>query len=319
MGRDGASQGAGGLVRYSQSWLVNHQEVAKISLNRLLAEPLASLMTWLVIAIALALPAGLYVSLQNIEVVTGQWQGNARISLYLQDSTSNDEGRALAKTLEQKPEIKQVEIITQEQALDEFIALSGYGDIVDSLDSNPLPVVLLVQPAEQDNTNTIKALLTELQKQPQVAQAQLDLAWLERLHQLMRLGERIAFALGFLLICGVLLIVGNTIRLNIENRRDEIIIVKLVGGTNAFVRRPFLYAGLWYGVGGGIIAWIIVTITLWFLSGPVGRLAGLYQSSFSLAGLGLLDGLLLLLLAGSAGLGGAWIAVARHLGSIEPR
>jgi cell division transport system permease protein len=319
MSRDGASQGTGGLVRNSQSWLVNHQGVAKTSLNRLLAEPLASLMTWLVIAIALALPAALYVSLQNIEAVTGQWQGNARISLYLQNSTSNDEGYALAKTLEKRPEIQGVEVITQEQALQEFIALSGYGDIVNSLDSNPLPVVLLVQPSLESNTETIKSLLSELQQQPQVAQAQLDLAWLERLHQLMRLGERIAFAIGFLLICGVLLIVGNTIRLNIENRRDEIVIVKLVGGTNAFVRRPFLYAGLWYGLGGGIIAWIIVVITLWFLSGPVGRLAGLYESSFSLVGLGLLDGLLLLLLAGAAGLGGAWIAVARHLGSIEPR
>ena len=246
MSRDGASQGTGGLVRNSQSWLVNHQGVAKTSLNRLLAEPLASLMTWLVIAIALALPAALYVSLQNIEAVTGQWQGNARISLYLQNSTSNDEGYALAKTLEKRPEIQGVEVITQEQALQEFIALSGYGDIVNSLDSNPLPVVLLVQPSLESNTETIKSLLSELQQQPQVAQAQLDLAWLERLHQLMRLGERIAFAIGFLLICGVLLIVGNTIRLNIENRRDEIVIVKLVGGTNAFVRRPLVWLGGWH-------------------------------------------------------------------------
>ena len=136
---------------------------------------------------------------------------------------------------------------------------------------------------------------------------------------MMALGQRMTLALAALLSLGVLLVIGNTIRLSIESRRDEIVIVKLVGATNAFVRRPFLYTGLWYGLGGGLVSWLIITFTVIWLSGPVANLAGLYQSQFELLGLGFGQTLLLWLAGGSLGLGGAWLAVSRHLGQIEPR
>ena len=117
----------------------------------------------------------------------------------------------------------------------------------------------------------------------------------------------------------MLLVIGNTIRMAIENRRDEIVVVKLVGATDAYVRRPFLYTGLWYGVGGGIVAAILLVVGFWWLSAPVTQLADLYQSSFRLQGLGFIESLQLILIAGFTGLVGAWIAVARHLYQIQPR
>jgi cell division transport system permease protein len=139
------------------------------------------------------------------------------------------------------------------------------------------------------------------------------------MQQLLALAERLVLALGLLLVLGVLLVVGNTIRLAIENRRDEIVVVKLVGGTNAFVRRPFLYTGIWYGVGGGLLAWILLMLAIGWLSGPVGQLATLYQSDFYLQGLGFSGSLAMLLLAALVGWIGAWLAVARHLGQINPQ
>jgi len=147
---------------------------------------------------------------------------------------------------------------------------------------------------------------------------QLDLIWVKRLFQFMELGQRLVWALAALLGLAVLLIIGNTIRLAIENRRDEIRVVKLVGGTDAFVRRPFLYTGIWFGLGGGIIAWILLNIGLFWLSGPVEQLINLYGSEFSLKGLSFSDSLLLILDGVILGWLGAWLAVARHLSSIEP-
>jgi cell division transport system permease protein len=145
------------------------------------------------------------------------------------------------------------------------------------------------------------------------------MAWVQRLGSIMALGKRIVLALGALLIVGVVLILGNTIRLAIENRRDEIVIIKLVGGSNAFVRRPFLYTGLWYGVGGGLIAALLVSAFLWFMGAPAQSLAQLYQSGFEIKDLGVMGALNLVVLGGFLGLTGAWLAVSRHLSDIEPR
>ena len=163
------------------------------------------------------------------------------------------------------------------------------------------------------------ALRAELAGYPDVAQAVLDMEWLQRLNSLMELSRRLVLAVGGLLVVGVVLILGNTIRLAIESRREEIVIVKLVGGSNAFVRRPFLYTGLWYGVGGGLFAALLVAASLWLLRQPISELATLYQSEFRLRGLGVMGGLNLIILGGLLGLAGSWLAVARHLVEIQPR
>jgi cell division transport system permease protein len=316
----GASQSrTSGRDRFN-SYLSHHRLVARDSFLRLLSTPVPSLMTWLVIGIAMALPGALYVGLSNVESVSRGWDGAAQISLYVHKVVSEQDGRRLARKLEQREDVAAIEYISRDQALEEFQQLSGYGEVLEHLNDNPLPAVIVVRPVEVDiSAEATEKLFVELKALPQIDQAVLDLEWVQRLYSMMALGKRLVVALAVLLALGVLLVVGNTIRLAIESRRDEIVIVKLVGGTNAFVRRPFLYTGLWYGLGGGILAWLIVGFGLFWLSSPVAELAGLYQSQFELHGLGIGDSLMLWLSGGLLGLLGAWLAVSRHLGAIEPR
>ncbi len=316
----GASQSRTSIGDRMHSYLAHHRQVALESLQRLTGNWVSSLMTWLVIGIALALPTGLFVGLNNLESVSRGWDGAAQISLFINKGVAEQDSRALAEELRQREDIAEIEYISRSRALEEFQALSGYGEVLDALDSNPLPAVIVVRPVERDRAAEItERLYRELGDLAQVDQATLDLEWVQRLYSIMELGRRMTIALALLLSLGVLLVIGNTIRLAIESRREEIVIVKLVGATNAFVRRPFLYTGLWYGLGGGLVAWVIITLGLLWLSGPVAELAGLYQSQYRLQGMGLGTSLGVLCGGGLLGLGGAWLAVSRHLGEIEPR
>ena len=276
-------------------------------------------MTWLVIGIALALPVGLNVALDNVSQVSGQWESPAQISLFLQDGVTSDRAQDFGSELAARGDVADARFISREEALEEFRNLSGFADVLANLQENPLPNLILVTPLPNLDEPAVLLLRTELQGNTEVAEAVLDMEWLQRLNTLMELSRRIVLAVGGMLVIGVLLILGNTIRLAIESRRDEIVIVKLVGGSNGFVRRPFLYTGLWYGVGGGALAAILVSAALWFLEEPIGQLALLYESAFHLRGLGVMGAFNLIILGGLLGLAGAWLAVARHLVHIEPR
>lgn len=300
-------------------WLMRHLQVALASLGRLIRTPLSSLMTTLVIGIALALPAGLYLLLGNVQTLSGNWDGAASISLFLKQETSDKQARQLASRLQNDPAINQVKLISRTEALEEFRQLSGFAGVLDSLDENPLPSLLIVEPtAQHAEPVPAEALLARLRQNSEVEFAQLDLQWVRRFHAITRIAQRGVIILASLLGLSVLLIVGNTIRLEIQNRHAEIEITKLIGGTNAFIRRPFLYNGAWYGLFGGISAWLMVTVSLLLLDNPIEQLAGLYQSGFQLSGIGFST--LLMLLGGSTllGLAGSWIAVGRHLNEIEP-
>lgn len=300
-------------------WVMRHLQVALASLGRLIRTPLSSLMTTLVIGIALALPAGLYLLLGNVQTLSGNWDGAASISLFLKQETSDKQARQLASRLQNDPAINQVKLISRTEALEEFRQLSGFAGVLDSLDENPLPSLLIVEPtAQHAEPVPAEALLARLRQNSEVEFAQLDLQWVRRFHAITRIAQRGVIILASLLGLSVLLIVGNTIRLEIQNRHAEIEITKLIGGTNAFIRRPFLYNGAWYGLFGGIFAWLMVTVSLLLLDNPVEQLAGLYQSGFQLSGIGFST--LLMLLGGSTllGLTGSWIAVGRHLHEIEP-
>ena len=316
---NGASQSKTSLGDRLYSWQQHHKMSAGESLLRLLRSPFASLMTWLVIGIALALPVGLGVALENARQVSVGWDSPAQISLFLRSEVSVDAAERLRVRLQGRPDVAAAQLIPREQALDEFRQLSGFGDVLRYLDENPLPNLVLVTPGPVPAGEPMVALQEALQQEPEVERALLDMEWVQRLNALMSLSQRAVYALGLIFALGVLLVVGNTIRLAIENRRDEIVVVKLVGGSNAFVRRPFLYTGLWFGLGGALIAWLVVTVSLWWLSGPLATLAMLYQSELVLAGLGVQGGLRLLALGGGLGLLGAWTAVSRHLVAIEPR
>jgi len=308
------------LVTWQQrfeSWREHHRDVAVDSLHRLRVTPLPTLMTLLVIAIALALPGGLFVLLKNAQSVSDGWEGSAQVSLFLTAKTSDDQGRALAAELARRADVKRTDFVSRAQALAEFREQSGLGNILEELGENPLPAVIVVYPAEA-RLERAEKLRDDLAKLGQVDIAQLDAQWVQRLYALLELGGRLVVALAIGLALAVLLVIVNTIRLGIENRRDEIVIVKLVGGTDAYVRRPFLYTGLWYGLGGSVIALILIQILLLWLDGPVQVVADLYRSRFELEGLGF--GAACLMLFGSilTGLLGAALSVRQHLRVIEP-
>jgi len=303
---------------FAPVYLVRHAQVLIASLGRLYRNPMSTLMTAAVIGIALALPATLLVALNNLQRLSGGWNGAASISVFLKQTVSDGQAADLASRVGAWAGVGSVRTITRDQALAEFRRLSGFGKALDALDSNPLPAVLVVKPARQNDPAAVQALLLKLRQLPQTSMAQLDLQWVKRLAAIMAIGRRGVLVVAALLGLAVLLVVGNTIRLDIQNRRREIEVAKLIGATDAFIRRPFLYSGAWYGLFGGVAAWLLVSMALWATGGPVQQLALLYQSQFRLIAAD--AGTVLTLLVGGALLGllGSWLAVGRHLAAIEP-
>jgi cell division transport system permease protein len=292
---------------------------ALASLGRLQRSPLPTLMTVAVIGIALALPGALYVVTHNLERLSGNWEQTAAISLFLRVGVGRQQAADLARRLGERSDVDEALVIAPDQALEDLRAESAFAEAVEQLEENPLPFVITLRPAE---TNVDAAALEQLQAEltalSETDFARLDTQWLRRFQGIVRLAEHGALLLAALLSLGVLLIIGNTIRLEIENRRNEIEIMELVGATHGFIRRPFLYTGAWYGFLGGLTAWILISLALSLLQGPVSRLAQLYQASFSISGLN--SGALAVLIGGSVLLGllGSSVSVSRHLRAVDP-
>lgn len=275
-------------------------------------------MTWLVIGIALGLPAILLVVLQNVAEISGDWGGKPRMSLYLKVEVSVRSARDFADDIERRDDVEMALFISSDDALREFQNRSGFGEVLSTLDRNPLPHVIEVIPESPDPME-LSSLVLVWEEHELVDRVSVDLKWLERLFALLVFAERLVTALACVLALGVMLVMGNTIRLAIENRRQEIEVIKLVGGTDAFVRRPFLYLGFWYGLGGAIVALVLMYLSLLLLSAPVEQLAQSYRDDFALHGPGFPGALLLLAIGALLGTLGAILAVSRHLADIEPR
>lgn len=310
-----ARRGVG--TRY-RAWVRHHRASAADSLLKILDHPVSSVLTWLVVGIAMALPVSLMLALDNLRGLEGSVADEASVSVFLATEVDTQVARSLAQALSERADVAGVVFHSRDRALEEFREQSGFADVIDGLEENPLPHLLLVTPRDRDSVAASDDLAASLSGLPQVAEVVVDSAWLRRLQGLLAVGERIVLTLGLLLCLGVVLILGNTIRLAIENRREEILVTRLVGGSNAFVRRPFLYTGLWYGVGGGVAAAALTTLGLWSLGGPVSTLAAAYNAEWRLSGLGLVGSCQLVLAGGVLGLAGAWVAVSRHLRGIEP-
>ncbi len=302
------------------SYGISHARTLLSSLGRLYQHKLASIMTIAVIAIALALPTGFYVLLKNAGQLSGNWDSPAKISAYLHDNITSKGMAQIANKLKQDTRIENVESINADEALAEFKLLSGFGEALDALNENPLPSVIVVTPIiDPAKPEAVESLRQELANIEGVEQAKLDMQWVQRLFAIMRIVERALIVIAVLLALAVILTIGNTIRLDIQSRRAEIVVQKLIGATNAFIRRPFLYTGLWYGLLGGIAASLLISISLQLLKEPVKQLAGLYSSQFTLSSLNFSSALLFILLAIALGLLGSWLAVSKHLKEIEPK
>jgi len=305
-------------LRLPAAWLSRHVQEALTSLGRLLRYPLQTAMTVAVIAISLTLPAGLHLLTRNLTALSASWDQTATISLFLKKDTAIAQAQTLAEELRAHPKLSRITLIGPDEALAELGNYDGFSEAIAQLGENPLPAVLALQPKPDVwAPEALERLAGELAALPQTDFVRLDTQWVRRFQAIVSLVQRGVMLLSGLLALAVLLVIGNTIRLEIENRRSEVEIMALVGATPAFIRRPFLYTGCWYGLLGGIGAWILTASALVLGQGPVSRLAVLYYTQFPLSGLGPISSLAILGSGLCLGLIGSWISVGRHLSTTE--
>ncbi|MEO7774906.1 MAG: permease-like cell division protein FtsX [Steroidobacteraceae bacterium] len=301
-------------------WIMRHVQALLFALGRLARAPFATLFTLLVIALALTIPTALQLLVNNATRAAGDLAGAVDLSVYFKKETALDKVEQLARSVRERNGVATAEVVSADAALEEFRKYSGFGAALESLQDNPLPHVLHVRPSPAAaNPSSMADLQRYLNAWPEVDSVRLDSEWVQRLNAFLLLLKRLVLGAGILLGIGVLAIVGNTIRLEILNRRAEIEVTKLVGGSNGFVRRPFLYTGLAYGIGGGLLALAILAGISAGLAAPVARLAASYGSSFTLAGPALRESCSLLGASAAIGLLAAWIATSRQLARIAPR
>lgn len=302
------------------TWFARHAQAFLASVGRLLRNPLSSLLTLFVISLALALPMSLKLFVSNARIATGDFVNAIDLSVYFKSDVPLQKAQQLAKSARERSDVGEVELISSAEALEEFRTYSGFGAALEVLRENPLPHVLHVRPrSESSSAAALESLRQYFVAWPEVELVQIDSEWVMRFNAILDLMRRVLVITAALLGIGVLAIIGNTVRLEILNRRAEIEVTKLVGGSNGFVRRPFLYIGMLYGLGGALLAWLILTATIAALAPSISILAQLYGSQYALAGPTPEDVRYLLGAGIVLGWLGAWISATRHLHRIEPR
>jgi len=300
-------------------WLTRHASTAIGALGRLARQPFASLMIILVIAVTLALPASLNLVIKNAIAISGDWEHALDFSAFLQQDVTVNDAEGLARLIQQRADIESVQFVSADDALKEFKAASGFGDALQQLPDNPLPHTLVIRPSAANTGASITLLQEELANLPEVEFVQADTAWVQRFHAILDVVRQAVVITAALLAAAIIVIIGNTIRLDIQNRRDEILVTKLLGASNGFVRRPFLWSGFWFGLFGGLLALGLVQTGLFLLRDSIARLAGLYQSGASMMALDIRESLAIIGIGVLLGLLGSWFAAARHMRKIEPR
>ena len=300
-------------------WLTRHMSTSLGALGRLSRQPFASLMIILVIGVTLALPAAINVIVKNMQSVSDSWSNALDFSMYLKKDLSVSDAEDLANLIRQRADIESVGLITADEALLEFKKQSGFGEALNQLSENPLPHALVIRPSSGNTSASLTLLQEEIRNLPETELVQIDTEWVQRFHAILDIARQ-AISIGAVLLgIAIVVIIGNTIRLDIENRREEIEVTKLIGASNAFVRRPFLWTGFWYGLLGGAFALLLVQYGLYLLREPFSRLAGLYQGKIAVASLTITESSAIIGVAVFLGLFASWVTTARHMRRIEPR
>ncbi|MGI9290132.1 MAG: permease-like cell division protein FtsX [Gammaproteobacteria bacterium] len=308
-----------GLTARLSRWFQLHISNCGDAAREMLAQPLASMLTVAVIGIALALPASLNLLVQNGRHLAGDWESAKDFSIYTNPGSDISVAEDLQNELSGSALIDTATLIPADQAIEEFRESSGLGDVLDTLENNPLPHTLVIRPSETATLNELTDFAEELKTREYIDIIKLDTEWVQRLNAILDFLRRIVVIASLLLIIAVIIIVGNTIRLDIQNRRDEIEVLKLLGASDGFVRRPFLYIGLWYGLAGGLFALFLLLLSGLLLSAPLERLMGFYAAGTDLMGMNFTTMLVVVTGGVLSGWGGAWSAVARHLAAIQPK
>ncbi len=300
-----------------RAWAADHLRVLAFTLRHLARHPVGSSLTCAVVALSLGLPATFYALLQNVQRAVGQAQFDAVITVYLKPGTPQPRAAAIAEGVQSWQAVAATELITAEMALRDLASQGILAGALEVLQRNPLPHTLLVTPTST-RADRLQALERRLKALPEVDAVHLEWKWIERLRALLEIARRAGIALAAALAVAALLVIGNTIRLDIESRREEVVVARLLGATDAFVKRPFLYAGLLYGLAGALGAWLMVAGIVAWLDQPVTWLAGLYGSVFSLQFPAASTLSTLLTLGVSLGVGGAWVAVVTQIRRADP-
>lgn len=307
------------MLKKTQSLVGYHVQAAKQSLELLSRKPLSTFMTVVVIGMALAIPTLFGLLTNNLSKLTVGWQQGGNISLYLAPALSSADQQHLLQQIRATPGVGKATLKSPEEGLAELTKQEGMQDVMRYLPENPLPAVIDVSPAADKNAPAqVDLLARELQKLPHIDQAKLDMEWISRLHAIVAFTGNAASVLMALLALAVVLIIGNTLRLGIHTRHEEIQILKLVGAPDSFILRPFLYSGAWYGVAGAFLAAFLVNMVIFTLGNAINQLAFVYQMHYPLDLLSIRQILLLLLFAIILGWLGARLSVKRQLASIEP-
>ncbi len=276
-----------------------------------------SFLVWLVVGIAMALPAGLWILQVNMDEMSAGWEGRPGLSVYFAIDVSPDDVDVAVAALRDEPLISATEVTSADEALAEFKTYSGLGDALDLLDDNPLPTSLTARFAGNVDAAAVDALITRVQALPGVAEAVVEKTWLERLHDLSLVVSRLGSMLAVLFGVGAVLVTASSVRLAIEARLDQLRVLKMVGATQGQIRRPFLYFGAIYGFGGGVIAAMLIAVTLVVIEPPLKSLLGSYSQELNLAGFDPAFLLVILALGSFLGVVGALIAVRQRLNHLE--
>ncbi|KGY11000.1 cell division protein FtsX [Vibrio tubiashii] len=294
-----------------------HFKQAKASLSELWQRPLGNILTLAVISMALAMPAALYLLGKNISVASTNVTSPAQVSVYIKDQTPEARVMVLKDELETSPDVAKVEYISPQQGLEDLSQYSGFEQAISLLDDYALPGVLVITPSKDDKA-AIKLLAQRIAKQEGITDVRLDEDWLTRLDAIKNLVSGIVVTLSLLMLGSVFLIVGNTLRFNVLANKEEIQTMKLIGATNSYILRPYLYSGMWFGLLGAVMAWVLTAVITILLNSSVEQLALLYDSHFRLVGLSWDESLLLVMLGTFLGCLAAKVSAQRHLKEIEP-
>jgi cell division transport system permease protein len=301
------------------AWRDQHAQSLFSSLGRLFSTPFTSAMTIGVLAIAISLASGFYLVVVNLQQLTSGLEASNQISLFLRDEISEAHANKYADNIRKNPNVQSAKVITKKQAMDEFKGFSGFGDAIDVLEKNPLPIVIEVLPKDVlVDKQALTKLFEDFKKSTEVDFAQMDMTWVERLQSIVSTARLGAVLLSILLGAAVFFIAGNTIRLEIHNRKQEIIIAKLVGATNSFIQRPFLYTGFWIGFLSGVLGWFIVTFMMLILRQSVENLSGLYKGAFHLMFFSYFETLILLATSTLLAVVGSWLVLHIQIKQLQP-
>jgi cell division transport system permease protein len=303
-----------------RAWREQHLYSLFSSLGRLVARPWATALTLAVMSLAMALPLLFWLLLDNARQLSGSVEDARALSVFLKPELDAAGVQGFARTVRERTDVAAVEVKTPDQGLAEFRGQSGFADALKVLHYNPLPAVLIVTPrSDARAVDAAPALVADLQRDPAVDLVQYDAQWRQRLNAILAMTARVAMVLAGLLGLAALLVVGNTVRLDIQGRSEEIAVMQLLGANDGFVRRPFLYTGFWYGAFAGVLSLVLIGIVEWTLAAPLAQLAASYEHRFDVHGLALADAGIVLGAGAMLGWLGAWLAASRHIALGQPQ